>query len=96
MEKKRLIILIIQIVLFSVVLMVFPTQARLTIGILFLALGIIFLIFKNQIGKTMYEKQIESVKRKSSIEKFIDGINYGGLLLSSVGVISILMSLLLN
>ncbi|MFZ2603673.1 MAG: hypothetical protein WAX79_06735 [Candidatus Omnitrophota bacterium] len=96
MEIKKFIIQIIQIILFSVVLIVLPTQSRLAIGILFLPLGIIFLIFKKQIGETMYKKQIESVKRRSSAEKFIDGINHGGLLLSSVGIISILMSLLLK
>jgi len=96
MENKRLIILIVQIILFSVVLIIFPAQARLTIGILFLVIGIILLIFKESIGKAMYEKQIEAVKNKSSVEKFISGINHGGLLLSSVGLISVLMSLLLK
>ena len=82
----KIIILAIQIILFSIVLIIFPTQTRLMIGIIFLIMGIVFLIFKQQIGKSMYDKQIESVKKKSSVEKFINGINHGGLLLTFVGI----------
>ena len=42
----------------------------------------------------MYEKQIEAIKKKSSIGKFTEGINHGGILLSFVGLIVALVGLI--
>jgi len=94
MSKKRLIILIIQIIVFSIVLILFTVETgdknlkvRLTIGGIFFALGSILIVFKNPIAKFMYEKQIKTIKQRSSIEKFAEGINHGGILLFSVGIV---------
>jgi hypothetical protein len=89
-------ILLIQIILFSVVLIVFPTKYRLIVAIIFIPVGIIFLSFKQKLGQFMYQKQIEAVRQKLSVEKYIDGFNHGGILLTVVGLIGLLMVLLLK
>ncbi len=69
-------------------------KARLTVGGLFLVLGLILLALQKPIAKSMYEKQIEAIKKKSSIGKFTEGINHGGILLSFVGLIVALVGLI--
>ena len=101
MENKKRTILIIQIIIFTMVLFLFTAgagdkivKARLIMGGFFLVLGIILLTFKGAIAKFMYEKQIESIKKKLSVEKFTDGMNHGGILLSFVGIIVVLVGLI--
>ena len=101
MENKKLTVLIIQIIMFTMVLLLFTAgagdkivKARLTMGGFFLVLGIILLTFKGTIAKSMYEKQIEAIKKKSSVEKLTKGMNHGGILLSSVGIIVVLVGLI--
>jgi hypothetical protein len=84
-------ILLIQIILFSVVLIIFPTRYRLIISIIFIPVGIILLTFRQKLGQFMYQKQIEDVRQKLSVEKYIDGFYHGGILLIVVGLIGFLM-----
>jgi len=100
MEKKRLFILLIQIVVFVIVLTLFTVnagdkapQARIKAGGFFLVLGLIVLKFKRPIAEWTYKRQVEPMKKHSSVEKVIDGFNHGGLLLSSVGTILILIGI---
>lgn len=88
---KKYFILLIEIILFSVVLIVFPTKYRLIISIIFIPVGIILLTFRQKLGQFMYQKQIEAVRQKLSVEKYIDGFNHGGILLTAVGLIGLLM-----
>ena len=101
METKKLITLIIQIIIFTIVLLLFTAsagdkivKARLVMGGGFSVLGIISLTFKEAIARSMYGKQIEAIKSKSSVEKLTKGMNHGGILLSSVGIIVVLVSLI--
>ena len=97
MDKKRLIILLMQVVLFTVFL-IWLTAARsntlkerLIDGSICLVLGLILLKFKQPIAEGMYKRQVKAIKQKSSVEEFTEGINQGGLLLSYVGIILILV-----
>ena len=99
MKKRN--ILIIQIIIFTMALLLFTacarkdaSQARLVLGTLFLLVGLILKKFREPIAKSMYEKQIESIKKKSSPEKVADGISHGGTLFFSIGIIIILIGLI--
>jgi len=101
MKNKNLAALIIQTIIFTAALLLFTAgagdkivKARMMIGGLFLILGIILLTFKGTVAKSMYEKQIEVIKDKSSIEKFTEGLTHGGILLSFVGAIIALIGLI--
>ena len=100
MEQKRLVPLVIQILIFVVVLFLFTAnasdktlQVRLIIGGFFLLLGLIVLRFKRPIAEWTYKCQVAPMQKHSSIERFIDDFNHGGLLLSFVGGIIILIGL---
>jgi hypothetical protein len=101
MGKKRLIVLLVQIVIFVLVLVLFTAatgdktlQARIKFGGLFLVFGLITLTFKKPIAEWTYKRQVGAMKERSSIEKTIEGFNHGGILLSSVGAILILFGLI--
>jgi hypothetical protein len=101
MDKKRSVILLVQIVIFVIVLVLFTVgagnktlQARIKVGTLFLVLGLITLKFKRPIAEWTYKRQVGVIKEHSSIEKVTEGFNHGGILLSSVGAILILIGLI--
>ena len=100
--KKRLIILLIQIIVGIILLVLFTSatsdslMARVVLGSVSLILGLVLLKFKQPLARGMYKRQVETIKQRTSIEKLVEDFNHGGLLLSCVGVILIMAGLILR
>ncbi len=68
--------------------------ARLGVGGFFIVLGFIFMRFRQNLGSLFYERQIEIVKKRTSVENLVEGWKYGGTFMLSTGGSIIIIGLI--
>lgn len=93
------------VILFSVTLLVFTYSwhpedefkqllDRFMVGGFFAVLGFIFISFRRGLGKFLYGRQIEMMKKRTSVEKLSEQWKYGGTFMFLTGIIVIVIGLI--
>ena len=97
-KNKKAIILFIAIIAFSALMARIEYKAtlneRLIPSGMLLLIGLIFLKFKEPIGRRMYSRHTKSFRDNFIVEEYTDAARFFGILLSSAGLITILIGLI--
>jgi hypothetical protein len=87
---------IVMIALFCFVSLLIGDAGRNFVGLLFIIIGFIFTRFKEEVGTFFYSRQIDFIKNRSSVDKFIARTNWMGTTVLVTGILFLLISILLK